>query len=57
MTIAERIAGLPIAVNMAKPFQAQLTQAKTEENRSIAAADHSSQPTAESYVYQGGCSE
>ena len=50
MTIAERIAGLPIAVNMAKPFQAQLTQAKTEENRSIAAADHSSQPTAESYV-------
>ena len=50
MTIAERIAGLPIAVNMAKPFQAQLTQAKTEENRSIAPADHSSQSTAESYV-------
>lgn len=33
MTISEKIAGLPVAVNIAEPFQAQLTQAKPENGR------------------------
>ena len=35
MTISEKIAGLPVAVNIAEPFQAQLTQAKPENGRKL----------------------
>ena len=47
MTIAERISRLPAAVNIAEPFPAQLTQAKSCEGRSVAAG-HSDQSTTES---------
>lgn len=50
MTIAERIAGLPVAVNTAKPFQAQLTQARPGSERPIAAAGNSGPSATESYV-------
>ncbi len=47
MTIAERISRLPAAVNIAEPFLAQLTQAKSGVGRS-AAAGNSDQSTTES---------
>ena len=41
MTIAERIAGLSAAVNIAEPFPARLTRAKSAKGRASGAADHS----------------
>ena len=48
MTIAERIAGLPAAVNIAEPFQAQLTQAKSDKDQVSGVTNHSNQSTTES---------
>lgn len=54
MTIAERIAGLPAAVNIAEPFRAQLTQgkdtgqAKSIKNQASGAINHSNTSTTES---------
>lgn len=50
MTIAERIAGLPAAINIAEPFQAQLTQAKSEKGQVAGVTDHSNQSTTEASV-------
>ena len=51
MTISERIAGLPAAVNIAEPFQAQLTQAKPEKGRTPGVTGHAEQsaPSTETY--------
>ena len=46
MTITERIAGLPAAINIAEPFQARLAQAGSK--RDLSAASYSDQSTTES---------
>ncbi len=48
MTIAERIAGLPTAVNIAEPFPAQISQAKPAKGRASCVTNHSNPPTTES---------
>lgn len=48
MTGAERIGGLPVAVNVVKPFQAQLTQIKSEEERLSVVTECSDKSTTES---------
>ena len=51
MTISEKIAGLPVAVNIAEPFQAQLTQAKPENGRTSGVTGHTEQSTPSTETY------
>ena len=51
MTISERIARLPAAVNIAEPFQAQLTQAKPEKGRTSGVTGHTGQSASSTETY------